>query len=101
MNAIFTFIIDSHDSLKLPNTQNLNWDHICVTDNINLTSDVWKIIFIDDIDSKIVCPKRRAMSVMIQFNKYIGSDYDTVISIGGQMTINCNLDNVANIGAEE
>lgn len=93
-NCIYTFIIGDYDDLKNPTVITPGWDYICITDNPNLKSDVWKILPISKEDSNIQPLKRRAMSVMIGFQNYIDSDYDTVITVGGQMVINTNLDNL-------
>ena len=89
--CIYTFIVGDYDNLKQPRIITPDWDYICVTDNPNLKSDVWKIIQIDDVDKKLEPAKRRAMSLMIGHRKYLPKHYDVVVTIGGQCVINIDL----------
>lgn len=90
--CIYTFIVGEYDNLKDPNIITKGWDYICVTDNPNLKSNVWKIIQIKDEDKNIQPLKKRAMSLMIGYQKYLPYNYDIVITVGGQMVINIDLD---------
>lgn len=90
--CIYTFIIGNYDNLKEPRVYTPGWDYICVTDNPNLKSDVWQIIQIDDETKKIEPAKKRAMSLMIGYRKWLPKHYDIVVTIGGQCVINIDLD---------
>jgi hypothetical protein len=90
--CIYTFIIGGYDNLKEPKIYTPGWDYICVTDNPNLKSDVWHIIQIDEETKKIEPAKKRAMSLMIGYRKWLPKHYDIVVTIGGQCVININLD---------
>ncbi len=90
--CIYTFIIGEYDTLKEPTNITPGWDYICVTDNPNLKSKNWRIIQILDEDKQVQPLKRRAMLVMIGYKKYLKNKYDIIVTIGGQMVINTNLD---------
>ena len=89
--CIYTFIVGDYDNLKQPTIITPDWDYICVTDNPNLKSDVWKVIPMSKEDRNIQPQKRRAMSLMIGYQKYVNPNYDIVVTIGGQMIIDTNL----------
>jgi len=89
--CIYTFIVGNYDNLKEPKIYTPGWDYICVTDNPNLKSDIWQIIQIDNDDKKIEPAKKRAMSLMIGYRKYLPKHYDIVVTIGGQCVINIDL----------
>lgn len=91
-NCIYTFIVGDYDSLKDPKIITPGWDYICVTDNPNLKSSIWKIVQILDEDKQIQPLKKIAMSIMIGYEKYLKNKYDVIVTIGGQMVINTNLD---------
>ena len=92
--CIYTFIVGGYDSIKEPKIKTPGWDYVCVTDDPNLKSNNWKVVLMSKEDRNIQPLKRRAMSLMIGFQNYIGSHYDTVITVGGQMVINTNLDSL-------
>ena len=89
--AVYTFIIGNYDTLKTPTVITGGWDYICFTDSTALRSNCW------DVRPSIRNPadlgledKKFAMKHMILFDDYLG-DYDVSLSIGGQVEINCNL----------
>lgn len=94
LNVIFTFIIGDYDTLKEPRVITEGWDYLCFTDNINIKSEVWQIIYLNELDfiDFPKSPKKRAMLIMIEYYKFISKKYKIVISVGGQITINYNLD---------
>lgn len=46
-NCVYTVIIGEYDKLRDPTYVTEGWDYICLTDNKNLKSDIWQIIYID------------------------------------------------------
>ena len=89
--CVYTFIVGDYDNLKHPKVITPDWDYICVTDNPNLKSDIWKIVQIPDSVRSIEPAKRRAMSLMIGHRHYLPKHYDTVVIIGGQCVVNIDL----------
>lgn len=84
--CIFTFIFGEYDSLKEPEVVTPGWDYICFTDQ-NFKSDVWNINQIHlQGPSKLI-----ARFVNLMPHKLMW-EYDLSISIGGQIGIQCNLD---------
>jgi hypothetical protein len=93
--CIYTYIIGDYDTLAEPKHVSLGWDYICVTDNDDIVSDVWKIIKPCKEHMDIMISKRRSTMCKIEYFKYV-NDYDTVIIIDGNVEININLDEFIN-----
>lgn len=95
---IFTFIFDDHDTLKEPNIFTDGWDYFCISDNDRITknSNTWKYLKPKFDDLSISCPKKRSSNILTKYFDYFDETYDVIISIGGQMIINCNLDKFLN-----
>src|SRR2546423_2981249 len=90
--AVYTFIFGDYDLLKEPQVITPGWDYICFTDNPELRSAVWDVrLSLRKRRDRQLDNKRFAMKHMIQFHRYL-RDHDVSLSIGGQMTLNCNLD---------
>ncbi|MCT8249412.1 DUF616 domain-containing protein [Proteus faecis] len=53
---VYTVILDDYDSLTEIKEKNENIDYICITDNKNITSNTWEVIYIEkeDNDSIII-----------------------------------------------
>ena len=89
--AIFTFIFGKYDRLKPPQTYNSNWDYICFTDTPEIVVGPWQYAkpLFDHPE-----PKKRAVGHMIAGHTHLANEkgYDLTLSIGGQIGINCDLD---------
>lgn len=91
--VVYTFIFGDYDSLKTPKVITPGWDYICFTDNPDLKSNVWQIrLSQQGPEERELGRKKFAMKHMILFHKYL-EGYRTSLSIGGQMLVNCNIDN--------
>ncbi|HMJ24969.1 MAG TPA: glycosyltransferase domain-containing protein [Pyrinomonadaceae bacterium] len=92
--AVYTFIFGDYDNLKPPTIFTPGWDYICFTDNPNLRSDVWDVrLSLPDPDDPEMEPKKHAVKHMILFHQYL-EGYDLSLSIGAQIELNCNLDDL-------
>lgn len=82
--AIYTVITNNYDKLNIPKVSSRGWDFICFTDNPNLTSKVWKIIYIDK-------PSRHLQrEIKIKPHEFL-KDYELTIYIDGSMSIKRDL----------
>lgn len=80
--VIYTAISDSYDTLKDPAIITKEWRYICYTNNKDIKSDVWEIIYLDSLTVK----QQRKIKIIPPF------EYDLCIWIDGSMKINCDLD---------
>jgi hypothetical protein len=92
--AVYTFIFGDYDSLKPPTIFTPGWDYICFTDDLNLRSDVWDVrLSLPEPADAGLEPKKLAGKHMILFHRYLDG-YDLSLSIGAQLELNCDLDDL-------
>ena len=93
-NCVYTAIIGDYDTLTTPTKIENNWDYICYTDNINLKSDVWRVIYINNLIN-IADSTKLSRYIKLNFNKFLSS-YENILWIDGRISINCNLNDYLN-----
>jgi len=92
--AVYTFIFGDYDDLKSPTIITPGWDYICFTDDPTLRSDVWEVrLSPRGRSDRQLEQKKYAMKHMILFHRYL-KGYDLSLSIGAQLELNCNLDDL-------
>jgi hypothetical protein len=90
-NCVFTAIIGDYDSLtsttypKLP-----DWDYICFTDNANIKSDFWIVIYINNEIKGYVENIKLARYYKTNFYKHLSS-YENLMWIDARITIINNI----------
>jgi len=92
--VIYTAIFGDYDVLLEPAYITPNWDYICFTDNKEITSTTWKIIYLNldlDLDNT-----RKARNVKVLYYNYV-NEYDLNIWIDANIKINSNLDEFVNL----
>jgi hypothetical protein len=90
--AVYTFIFGNYDDLKSPTIITPGWDYICFTDDATLRSDVWDVrLSTRGRADRELEHKKFAIKHMILFHQYL-KGYNLSLSIGGQLELNCNLD---------
>lgn len=85
---IYTAIIGNYDILRDPKIITPGWEYICFTDNHELRSNFWQIIYLNNpynID-KI----RHARSIKIDYPRYL-PEHDLSIWVDGSIEIMCDL----------
>ena len=99
-NCVYTCIIGDYDNLHDPLYVTEGWDYICLTNNHNIKSDIWKIIYIDDeINSYDIFNDKSKEKHINNFDRFINrfykihlhsiikNNYDFSIYIDGNITI--------------
>ena len=81
--AIYTAFTGKYDTLKDPEVIDENCDYICFTDNPELTSDLWKII---PMEESILDNNRKAKKYKILPHKYL-KDYKYSFWLDGTFKI--------------
>lgn len=89
--AVYTFIFGEYDTLKEPKVITPGWDYLCFTDaHAPHNVGVWKMrppIF-PGRDSK----KWAVQHMILAYKAKELREYDVTVSIGGQIQVNCDLD---------
>lgn len=90
-NCIFTALIGDYDLLGTSTIgKQTNWDYICFTDNKNLKSDFWKIVYIENNGISQLDNYKLARKIKTTFFERLSS-YDYLIWKDARMIINKNL----------
>lgn len=82
--CIYTCITGDYDDLKNVEKQE-GIDYICFTNNHNISSDSWQIIYIDDEDN--IGNIALARKTKIILNDYIKNNYDVSVWVDGAVVI--------------
>lgn len=82
----YTINFGNYDILQEPKVITPGWDYVCITDNPKLKTK-WDILHYDnDMPRWLI-----AREAYIKHNKFL-KDYDLSIMVGGQYSVNVNLD---------
>lgn len=90
--CVFTVITGGYDIIQEPSILTNGYDYICITDNSNIISKNWKIHPISDEHMKIICPKRRANAVAMNYHDYLSENYEICIYVDGNVKIKKNME---------
>lgn len=82
--VVYTAIIGDYDDLMDPDVVNPKWDYICFTDNTNIHSDIWKVIYVDNDGSLDNIRLARKYKLLPHLHL---PEYDYSIWIDGQLKI--------------
>jgi hypothetical protein len=86
-NCIFTAIIGDYDNLTTTTYSKLsNWDYICFTDNENIKSDFWRVIYMSNISENMLQNVKLARYFKTNFYKYLSS-YKNLMWIDARITL--------------
>ena len=85
--VIYTINFNNYEPVREPVIITPGWDYVMITDN-DLKSKHWDIKKIESSYNSHIT----ARNTFINSQKYF-SDYDLIVMIGGQIQVNCNLDN--------
>jgi len=100
-NCVYTVILGNYDRLNEPEYVTPGWDYICYTDNKELTSNVWKFIYVED-SWKNDFIQQNPDKPLYKINQYINrqikllphfyvADYDFSIYVDGNIKITGDL----------
>lgn len=92
--CVVTMIFNNYEPIREPLEVSKNADYICFTDNKNLKSDKWKVIYLEEFDTDEMSGKQKMFRVKHQIYKYIPNleKYEYVFRIDGSMQILTSLD---------
>lgn len=89
IKVVYTVITGSYDELRDPLVIEDGWDYICFTDNHNLSSNIWEIIYIDNTDS--LDSVRLSRRYKILCHKYL-PQYKESLYIDGKFQISNSIE---------
>jgi hypothetical protein len=90
-NCVFTAIIGDYDSINPTHFQKLNdWDYICFTDNVNMKSDFWRVIYVENCGTTLLDNVKLARYFKTNFHKHLSS-YENLLWIDARITLIGNI----------
>lgn len=92
--CLFTTIINQYDNLNEVKKIN-GWDYVCFTNDKNLKSNTWKIIYIDYTTKDKIESSKLSRFFKTNYHKYLSS-YDFLIYADARMEVIGNLDLLLN-----
>ena len=92
--CVVTMIFNNYEPIREPLEVSKNADYICFTDNKNLKSDKWKVIYLKEFDTKEMTGIQKSFRLRYQLYKYIPNleNYEYVFRIDGSVQILTPLD---------
>lgn len=95
-NCVFTAIIGDYDGLVNTEYQKLpNWDYICFTDNSNIKSDFWRVIYVQNNIKDYLHNVKLARFFKTNFMKHLSS-YENLMWIDARITLINNINEYLN-----
>lgn len=92
-NCIYTTIIGNYDNIpKLRVKKEENWDYICFTDNKDLKSDVWEIVYVENNGNSQLENSRLSRYFKTNYYNYLSS-YTTILYVDARIKIVGNINN--------
>ena len=82
--VVYTVIVGDYDDVLEPLVKNEEWDYILFTDNRNIRSDIWNVIYIDN-SSKLDMARFSRKCKILPYD-YL-DDYDYSIYLDGSLQI--------------
>lgn len=83
-NVCYTCIFGNYEKIKDPKYISSNFDYICFTDNENLKSEKWKIIYVNNLNNIELKKRNRCLKALPHI---ILSNYEYSIYIDGSLQI--------------
>ena len=92
--CVVTMIFNNYEPIREPLEVSENADYICFTDNKDLKSDNWKVIYLEEFDTDEMSGIQKTFRLRYQLYKYIPNlqDFDYVFRIDGSVQILASLD---------
>ena len=91
--CVVTCIFNNYEPIREPLKTDLNCDYFLFTDNKDLKSDNWKVIYLKDFDTDKLTGVQKTYKFKYSIYKYIPNllDYDYIIRIDGSILLKESL----------
>lgn len=87
---VYTAIIGNYDNVVTPLQHNKDYEYILFTNNVEITSDFWKVVYISDSS---LSNKKLARKIKIRPDLYLPK-HDLSIWLDANIIQNCNLESL-------
>ena len=89
--SVITFLFNHYDLLREPLVIDENADYYCITDDKNLKSEHWTIIYVKEFDTDKLTGVQKTYMTKYSFYKYIPTDYEYYFTIDAALEIQNKL----------
>ena len=94
--SVITTNFNNYEILRDPLETDDNAEYICLTDNKDLKSNIWNIIYLKEFDNNTFSGFQKTYMAKYSIFKYISSDSKYVIEINGAILIKKSLNKIIN-----
>ena len=94
--SVVTTNFNNYEILRDPLETDDNAEYICLTDNKDLKSNIWNIIYLKEFDNNTFSGFQKTYMAKYSIFKYISSDSKYVIEINGAILIKKSLNKIIN-----
>lgn len=92
--AVVTFLFNHYDLLREPIMVDEKVDYYCLTDDKNLKSDVWQIMYLEEMDTDKLTGVQKTYMTKYSFYEYIPTHYEYFICIDASIEIKNNISKI-------
>ena len=94
--SVITTNFNNYEILRDPLETDDNAEYICLTDNKDLKSNVWNVIYLNEFDTNKLSGFQKTYMAKYSIFKYISPDSKYVIEINGAILIKKSLNDIIN-----
>lgn len=98
--TILTLIFNNYEPIRDPLVIDPNAEYVCVTDDPNLKSDIWKVIYEPKYDTDKLTGMQKSFMTKYTLFDYVSSDSEYVIQIDGALEITNSLNELIDYYAD-
>ena len=99
--AVVTFLFNQYDLLREPLVIDENADYYCITDDKELKSENWNVIYVNKFDTNTLLGTQKTYMAKYSFYEYIPNNYEYFITIDASIEIADSLKKIINSMEEE
>lgn len=87
--CIVTYLFNNYDNLKEPLEIDPECDYICFTDDRELTSNTYRMIYLEDFNTDALTGVQKMLLIKYQLHKYIPNveKYDYIVRLDGSIKL--------------
>jgi hypothetical protein len=90
--CVYTAMIGDYDNIvPCASGKKEGWDYICFTDNKNIKSDFWRVVYVENLIVDEIKNIKLARQIKTSFYSYLSS-YEYILWIDARITISMDID---------
>lgn len=98
--SVFTFIFNNYEPIRDPLVVDENAEYICVTDDPNLKSDIWKVIYEPKYNTNKLTGIQKTLMTKYTVFDYVSLDSEYIFQVDGSLQITNSLNSLVSYYAD-